>query len=197
MIKTKMSSHKNSIKHQCNLHWENRNVKSTGSNREKCPRHKIYKDFLGYLATQQPTQELTTPQRIVVPKIRNWRQWTGITANIITNNDARSSISVSFIINCWTRRSCQNLREKNKYSIGQDCRKTQSRLSTGVQIVRNVQERPGRIIFHLSNGELFILFTRWELVSWDFCHYQMEINISLSLEIVLQNGTKQYPYQIK
>ena len=56
VIKTKMSNHKNEMKHQCTLHQAKHNVKtrhcpnsSNRSNGEKCPHQENDKDFLGLL----------------------------------------------------------------------------------------------------------------------------------------------------
>ena len=56
---------------------------------------------------------------------------------------------------------------------------------------------PKSIIVHWWKGKLVILLTTLELISLDICHCQMETDIPSSLEITLQNGTKQYHYQIK
>ena len=62
------------------------------------------------------------------------------------------------------------------------------------------QKRPGppkNIIIHWWISRLAIFFTTLELISWDFCQFPIETDISLSLEIHLQNDMKQYHYQIK
>ena len=99
-----------------------------------------------------------------------------------------------FLHSCWTLRSCNKTSEKIKQKfylpgLQEDAKMFVSRCQNGMTDTFG--------IFNWWNGNLHIFFTTLEVISYDLCHCQIETNIYLSLEIALQNGTKQYHDQIK